>query len=285
MFPTSNPKKSTSLLKVTVHFIERVRISVQVNSHRTQHSPETPVLSLLFPPLLFVTSHYMTLSKFPLQLQSAVNITEHKHLTVDVTSADHYLSGWQTGVEINPLLDPKSQSVPPVCNDSESEHNLMWLWVFIPPEVPALPPTPTLPQKNWVTCPNWCSNRCCCQEIMSGAQTTAVVRAGPEQTLKVSRETMELGSCGWRLGGCIKLSHVNLLGNKIHIKEHRRKKYDVRNLGFSNRFWQKRISCQSPVIPGLREHGSVHTQDLCLDSWHENTDLSILLSAYTRDDN
>lgn len=35
---------------------------------------------------------------------------------------------------------------------------------------------------------------------MSGAQTTAVVRAGPEQTPKVSRETMELGSCGRRLG-------------------------------------------------------------------------------------
>lgn len=102
---------------------------------------------------------------------------------------------------------------------------------------------------------------------MSGAQTTAVVWAGPEQTPEGKPRNNGAGQL-WAEARtrCIKLSHINPFRNKIHVKEQRRKKYDVRNFGFSNRFRQKRISCQSPVSPGLREHGSVQTQDLCLDS-------------------
>ena len=162
----------------------------------------------------------------------------------------------------------------------------MWLWVFIPPGGPALQPTPTLPQplsglteqdiivgKYQVTCQRRHSNRCSCQGNMSGAQ----LRSRPGQNRPWRR----------RLGHAAS-SSATLISSET---EHTLKSTGGRSimteisLGLSNRFWQQRISCQSPVSPGLREHGSIQTHDLCLDFWSERTDLSILLSAYMRDDN
>ena len=73
--------------------------------------------------LLKTQQSFMKWSLFPLQLQSAVDITEQNH-----TSGSLLQSGWSTGVKINHLFNPEvknwSLSSPPV--DER-------LRVFIPP--------------------------------------------------------------------------------------------------------------------------------------------------------
>ena len=75
----------------------------------------------------------------------SVDITEHKHPTVEFTSVDRRCSQADKSKYKYTFLSPKSYEVISSLSSlrigSESEQNLIWLRVFIPPEVLALHPT------------------------------------------------------------------------------------------------------------------------------------------------
>ena len=110
--------------------------------HWTQYSPETLVLSPLFP--LSSLSHYVHEVRYislPAPVSSQHNIAKTPDNGGQLCRS-LLQPGWQTGLKINPLFNPKRWSnvwaLLSSVNVSETQQSQMWLRVLNPPEDLAL---------------------------------------------------------------------------------------------------------------------------------------------------